>query len=62
MLFDLGGVIVDSPVAALADLEKDKGLPKHAINKAVATAGPEVQSPVQARTPMALPCSPPCLS
>ncbi len=41
VLFDLGGVIVDSPLAAIARYERDHGLTDNAINRAIAGTGPE---------------------
>jgi putative hydrolase of the HAD superfamily len=41
VLFDLGGVIVDSPLAAIARYERDHGLADNAINRAIAGTGPE---------------------
>ena len=39
VLFDLGGVVMDSPLHAIARYERDHGLPANAINRVVATAG-----------------------
>lgn len=39
VLFDLGGVVVDSPLHALARYERDHGLPHNAINRAIVAAG-----------------------
>ncbi|MBI1846675.1 MAG: HAD family phosphatase [Candidatus Rokubacteria bacterium] len=40
VLFDLGGVVMDSPLHAVARFEAAHGLPEHAINRAVAASGP----------------------
>ena len=39
VLFDLGGVVVDSPLHALARYERDHDLPHDAINRAIVAAG-----------------------
>jgi putative hydrolase of the HAD superfamily len=39
VVFDLGGVVLDSPLAAIARYEQDHGLPANAINRAVVAAG-----------------------
>jgi putative hydrolase of the HAD superfamily len=39
VVFDLGGVITDSPLHAIADYERDHGLFPGAINRAIAAAG-----------------------
>lgn len=39
VLFDIGGVVQDSPLHAIARYERDHGLPAHAINRAVVAAG-----------------------
>jgi putative hydrolase of the HAD superfamily len=39
VLFDLGGVVQDSPLAAIARYEREHGLPPNAINRAVVAAG-----------------------
>ncbi len=39
VLFDLGGVVMDSPLAAIARYERDHGLPARAINRAIVAAG-----------------------
>ena len=39
VLFDLGGVVMDSPLHAIARYERDHGLPANAVNRVVATAG-----------------------
>lgn len=39
VVFDLGGVVTDSPLRAIARYEIDHGLPPNAINRAVLAAG-----------------------
>jgi putative hydrolase of the HAD superfamily len=39
VLFDMGGVVMDSPLHALARYEAARGLPPNAINRAIAAAG-----------------------
>ena len=39
VLFDLGGVVMDSPLHAIARYERDHGLSANAVNRVVATAG-----------------------
>jgi putative hydrolase of the HAD superfamily len=39
VLFDLGGVVMDSPLHAIARYEREHGLPTNAVNRVVATAG-----------------------
>ncbi len=39
VVFDLGGVVLESPLAAIARFEREHGLPPDAINRAVAAAG-----------------------
>lgn len=39
VLFDLGGVVVDSPLHAIARYERDHGLAKDAINRAIVASG-----------------------
>jgi len=39
VIFDLGGVVMESPLHAIARYEQDRGLPLNAINRAVAGAG-----------------------
>jgi putative hydrolase of the HAD superfamily len=39
VLFDLGGVVMDSPLVAIARYERDHGLPPQAINRAIRAAG-----------------------
>lgn len=40
VLFDVGGVVVDSPLHEIARYEAELGLPANAINRAVVAAGP----------------------
>jgi putative hydrolase of the HAD superfamily len=39
VIFDLGGVVMDSPLQAIARYERDHGLPATAINRAVVASG-----------------------
>jgi len=39
ILFDLGGVVMDSPLHAIARYERDHGLPANAVNRVVAVSG-----------------------
>jgi putative hydrolase of the HAD superfamily len=39
VLFDMGGVVMDSPLHAIARYERARGLPPSAINRAIAAAG-----------------------
>lgn len=39
MIFDIGGVVQNSPLDAIARYERDHGLPPNAINRAVVSAG-----------------------
>ena len=39
VVFDLGGVVMGSPLAAIARYERDRGLPPKAIARAIQTAG-----------------------
>jgi putative hydrolase of the HAD superfamily len=39
VLFDLGGVVMASPLAAIARYERDHGLPDQAVNRAIRTSG-----------------------
>src|SRR5262249_58897651 len=39
VIFDLGGVVLDSPLHAIARYERERGLPANAVNLAVITAG-----------------------
>ena len=40
VIFDLGGVVVGSPLHAIAAYERDLGLPANAINRVVVETGP----------------------
>jgi len=39
VLFDMGGVVMDSPLHAIARYEQARGLPANAINRAIAASG-----------------------
>jgi putative hydrolase of the HAD superfamily len=39
VLFDMGGVVMDSPLHAIARYERERGLAPNAINRAIAAAG-----------------------
>jgi putative hydrolase of the HAD superfamily len=39
VLFDMGGVVMDSPLHAIARYERERGLPPNAINRVVAVSG-----------------------
>jgi putative hydrolase of the HAD superfamily len=39
VLFDMGGVVMESPLHAIARYEREHGLPANAINRVVASAG-----------------------
>jgi epoxide hydrolase-like predicted phosphatase len=39
VLFDLGGVVLDSPLHVFAAYERELGLPVHTLNKAIVSAG-----------------------
>src|SRR2546428_10340364 len=39
VVFDIGGVVQESPLHAIARYQRDHGLPPHAVNPAVAAAG-----------------------
>ncbi len=39
VVFDLGGVVLDSPFAGIAALEQRLGVPAHSINRTIAAAG-----------------------
>ena len=41
VIFDLGGVVLDSPLHAIADYERDVGLPAGFVNRVVVERGPE---------------------
>jgi putative hydrolase of the HAD superfamily len=40
VIFDLGGVVVDSPLHAIAAYERELGLPANVVNRVVVAAGP----------------------
>ena len=40
VIFDLGGVILDSPLHAIARFERDRGIPAGFVNRVVVDAGP----------------------
>lgn len=40
VLFDLGGVVLDSPLHAIARFERDQGIPAGFVNRVVADTGP----------------------
>jgi putative hydrolase of the HAD superfamily len=40
VIFDLGGVVLGSPLHAIAALERDEGIPAGFVNRLVASAGP----------------------
>ena len=39
MVFDIGGVVQDSPLHAIARYEKERGIEANAINRVVVAAG-----------------------
>jgi putative hydrolase of the HAD superfamily len=39
VLFDMGGVVMDSPLHAIARYERERGLPANAINRAIVASG-----------------------
>jgi len=39
VLFDMGGVVMESPLHAIARYERARGLPANAVNRAIAAAG-----------------------
>ncbi len=39
MIFDLGGVVLGSPLHAIAELERDEGIPAGFVNRVVVTTG-----------------------
>ncbi len=39
MIFDLGGVVLDSPLHAIADYERERGLPSGFVNRVVVETG-----------------------
>ena len=41
VLFDLGGVVLGSPMAAIAHFERDRGIPAGWINRHIATSAPD---------------------
>lgn len=41
VIFDLGGVVLDSPLHAIAAYERELGLPEGFVNRVVAATGPE---------------------
>ena len=40
VIFDLGGVVLDSPLHAIARFERDAGIPEGFVNRVVATTAP----------------------
>lgn len=40
VIFDLGGVVLDSPLHAIARFERDEGIPEGFVNRVVAATGP----------------------
>ncbi len=40
VIFDLGGVVIGSPLHAIADYERELGLPPNAVNRVVVASGP----------------------
>jgi putative hydrolase of the HAD superfamily len=40
VIFDLGGVVIGSPLHAIADYEGELGLARNAVNRVVVTSGP----------------------
>ncbi len=40
VIFDLGGVVLDSPLHAIAELEREEGIPAGFVNRSVVQAGP----------------------
>jgi epoxide hydrolase-like predicted phosphatase len=40
VIFDLGGVVLDSPLEAFSDYERMAGLPQNTINRAIVAGGP----------------------
>ncbi len=49
VVFDLGGVVMESPLHAIARYERDHGLPPDAINRAVAATGEQGDPPAAGR-------------
>ena len=41
VIFDLGGVVLDSPLHAIADYERELGLPRNFVNQVVADTSPD---------------------
>jgi putative hydrolase of the HAD superfamily len=41
VIFDLGGVVLDSPMHAIADFEREHGIPEGFVNRVIGAAGPE---------------------
>ncbi|KAI0063468.1 HAD-like protein [Artomyces pyxidatus] len=41
VIFDIGGVVVKSPLIAIADYEKENGIPHNYINNSITRRGPE---------------------
>jgi putative hydrolase of the HAD superfamily len=39
VIFDLGGVVLESPLAVFADYERELGLPIHTLNRGIVAAG-----------------------
>jgi putative hydrolase of the HAD superfamily len=39
VIFDLGGVVLESPLAVFADYERELNLPRHTLNKGIVAAG-----------------------
>jgi putative hydrolase of the HAD superfamily len=40
VIFDLGGVVLESPLAVFSAYERELGLPRHTLNKGIVAAGP----------------------
>jgi putative hydrolase of the HAD superfamily len=40
VIFDLGGVVLDSPLHAIAELEREQGIPAGFVNRTVVASGP----------------------
>jgi hypothetical protein len=40
VIFDIGGVVLDSPIHAIAGYERDLGIPAGFVNRVVVAAGP----------------------
>ncbi len=41
VIFDLGGVVMDSPLHLIADYERELGIPENHVNRVVVETGPE---------------------